>query len=317
MTTIKKTILLIVLLMTTITLSAQVENYLDKALQGDAESMYQLAMCYRRGHGVKADNTEAMLWLKKAAEKGHTAAQYYLGTYYEYGDGGLGVDSMMAYKYFTLAAEKKDVYSMLELGQNFRNLTTIKDAKSICMKWLEKVSEGDFVSEYDRFNDMHKSTAELELYYLYLGNEGVEKNIPLAMEYLKKSVSYPDNCSLVIAMNEMGICYMEGQGVNKNKEEAVKWFKRAAKQNYGIAIGNLAEIYYNDEQYDEAFRLLKDVCEDDLQIWPSAKAMRLLSYCYTYGRGTQKNNELGDYWWNEAAKHKDKTILEYLRSKDN
>ena len=38
------------------------------------EAQYNLAMCYLSGNGVHEDKTEAMMWLNKAAEKGHLQA---------------------------------------------------------------------------------------------------------------------------------------------------------------------------------------------------------------------------------------------------
>lgn len=46
------------------------------ANNGNADAMYNLAMCYRWGDGgVYADADEAVLWFKKAAEKGHEEAK--------------------------------------------------------------------------------------------------------------------------------------------------------------------------------------------------------------------------------------------------
>ena len=95
---------------------------IEKASSGDAESMFQLAMCYRRGQSVNVDQKECVFWLQKAVKKNHTQAQYYLASYYEEGEGGLPVDSVMAYKLYTLAAKKKDIYSMSELGENYLSI---------------------------------------------------------------------------------------------------------------------------------------------------------------------------------------------------
>lgn len=53
---------------------------LKKAVtNGDINSMYQLALCYRYGHGVEKNMTEAMGLLKKAAELGHSKAKEIIG----------------------------------------------------------------------------------------------------------------------------------------------------------------------------------------------------------------------------------------------
>ena len=42
---------------------------IEKASSGDAESMFQLAMCYRRGQSVNADQNECVFWLKNQRKR--------------------------------------------------------------------------------------------------------------------------------------------------------------------------------------------------------------------------------------------------------
>ena len=58
-----------------------------KAKNGDAESQYQLALCYDEGNGIKEDKYEAFKWFKEAALRNHAKAQNALGICYENGDG--------------------------------------------------------------------------------------------------------------------------------------------------------------------------------------------------------------------------------------
>ena len=51
------------------------QDLLEKAISGDAESQYQLALCYRNGEGVEQSNEEAEKWYRKAAEQGNSDAQ--------------------------------------------------------------------------------------------------------------------------------------------------------------------------------------------------------------------------------------------------
>jgi TPR repeat protein len=50
-------------------------KWLKKAAeQGDAEAQYNLGFCYGNGEGVEKSFTEAVKWYKKAAEQGHEEA---------------------------------------------------------------------------------------------------------------------------------------------------------------------------------------------------------------------------------------------------
>jgi len=292
----------------------------EKAKNGDMDAMFELGVCYRKGNrGVEGDQSKAALLFKKAADNGHAQAQYYIASYYENGLGGLPIDSVAAYRYYTLAAKQGDPYSMIQLGEYYITYKGVNNAKEECLQWLERISEGKYVrNEDEEFRSV--SDAEYILYYLYQGNEGIAPNTSLSMSYLLKAVNHGDD-STPEAWNELGECYLNGKGVGKNKQKAIEWFKKAADLNCGLAQGNLGIIYYNEGKYDEAFPLLRKAAGEkddendpfDIQFWPSPKAMRILSACYKYGRGTKVDAVKGEYWMAEAAKNKEKNALELMR----
>lgn len=49
------------------------------------------------------------------------------------------------------------------------------------------------------------------------------------------------------AQYSLGVCYRCGDGVEKNLEEAIKWYKKAAEQGYARAQHNLGICYYNGD----------------------------------------------------------------------
>ena len=59
-----------------------------------------------------------------------------------------------------------------------------------------------------------------------------------------------------------------------------------------------------------AFKMLSEAVGDKSVL--SAKAMRVLSACYRYGLGTQKDAEKEKYWMEEAAKYNDKKAISIL-----
>ena len=58
----------------------------------------------------------------------------------------------------------------------------------------------------------------------------------------------------------MGVGYYKGEGVAKDRVEAVKWYRKAAEQNLARAQYNLGVCYYNGEgvakDYVEAYKWL-------------------------------------------------------------
>src|SRR5262245_60871844 len=50
-----------------------------------------------------------------------------------------------------------------------------------------------------------------------------------------------------VAENALGILYRMGQGVPQDKQEAVRWYRRAAKHGSAVAMFNLGAAYYNGD----------------------------------------------------------------------
>ena len=63
------------------------EAHKIKALEGNADSQYRLALCYLEGDGTSKDAKLAFKWASEAATKGHLAAQTLRGVALYYGIG--------------------------------------------------------------------------------------------------------------------------------------------------------------------------------------------------------------------------------------
>lgn len=286
-------------------LSAQ--DVVDKAAQGNVDAMFELGICYRRGNrGVQADQSQAAFWLKKAADKGHAQAQYYIASYYLNGEGGLQIDTLKAYKYYTMSAEQDDEYAMAELSGLWA-VHGISDSAEKALMWNIKCA--DFFKE--KGDQSMASIYEYEAFLKYEGYTGVPKDGDLALHYLKRSISHDFNDVFGMAYNSIGELYLEGRRMPKDEKMAIEYFEKAHKRGCGLGTGNLGEIYYKRGDYDKAFPLLKEASENIF--FPSPKAMRLLSYCYKYGRGTDVNMAEWEKWIGEAAAHKDLNAMELMK----
>jgi TPR repeat protein len=58
---------------------------LKEAENNDPENLYQLAICYHNGIGIKIDKKIAFNYFMQSKEKNHSNACYYVGQYFEYG----------------------------------------------------------------------------------------------------------------------------------------------------------------------------------------------------------------------------------------
>src|SRR6266498_2404727 len=99
---------------------------------------------------------------------------------------------------------------------------------------------------------------------------------------------------------ELGRRYDDGEGVAKDPAEAVKWFRKAAEQNYAEAQFDLALCYTKGEgvakDQVEAVKWYRKAAEQNF-----AKAQYNLGLCYTKGEGVPKDQVEAVQWYRKAA----------------
>ena len=66
---------------------------------------------------------------------------------------------------------------------------------------------------------------------------------PAALSDLQHKAANGDSA----AQNHLGVLYRHGLGVDKSQADAVRWFRKAAKQGNSTAMFNIAASYYNGE----------------------------------------------------------------------
>ncbi len=242
---------------------------------------------------------------KATLKDGDAEEMYKMAYLYANGEKGYPKDSIKAFTLMENAAKKGDLYAMYDLGFSFVP-STIDNSLSISTKWLETYVRNSK-------DDLMCSSAELELYYRYQEGNGIEKNISKALSFLMSAVNRGQR-SDPAAYNEVGECYYHGKYLSKNKDEAIRYFKLSADNGCGLGMANLGEIYYKEKNFSLAYKYLKDACEDELQLWPSPKAMLYLSHCYRYGLGgAPKSEEQAKYWFEQSLNHKERTAMELFR----
>ncbi|MDR1053884.1 MAG: hypothetical protein LBL39_06875 [Planctomycetaceae bacterium] len=115
----------------------------------------------------------------------------------------------------------------------------------------------------------------------------------------QRAAKFANNGS-VAAQFCQGICYFCGYGVKLNHEEAVKWFRKSAEQNFAPAQERLAMcLLLGDgvkEDKVDAIRLLQKSADQDF-----ALAMYDLGFCYATVNGVQKSTDEAVKWYRKAA----------------
>ena len=106
------------------------------------------------------------------------------------------------------------------------------------------------------------------------------------------------------AQCDLGLRYYSGDGVPKDKAEAINWYHKAAEQGYAKAQFNLALCYYNGEGVPEdkaeAVNWFRKAAEQG-----DAEAQFNLALCYYNGEGVPEDKAETVKWFRKAAEQGD------------
>ena len=83
------------------------------------------------------------------------------------------------------------------------------------------------------------AASEAELGLRHKHGEGVAKDQVEAVKWYRKAAEQ----NYAMAQNSLGVCDEQGEGVQKDPVEAVKWYRKAAEQNDVDAQYNLGMCY--------------------------------------------------------------------------
>ncbi len=117
---------------------------------------------------------------------------------------------------------------------------------------------------------------------------------------------------IVEAQYWLGECCYKGLGTNENKEEAVKWWFKAAEQGSPKAQFNLGICYYNgigvEKDYAEAVKWYRKAAKQG-----NSMAQNQLGFCYKDGKGVEKNIAEAVKWFRKAVEQGDETAVQALK----
>jgi len=129
-----------------------------------------------------------------------------------------------------------------------------------------------------------------------MNGDGVEENKGEAFRWYKKSAERGNSS----AQNNLACCYDNGDGVEKNKEKAFEWFEKAAEQGNATAQNNLGNCYDKgsgvEEDKEKAIEWYIKSAEQGY-----ADAQYNLGWHYDKGIGIEENKEKAFEWYKQSA----------------
>lgn len=236
------------------------------ASQGSSEAMYQLGEIA----AYADDRDEAIHWYRAAAQEGHTEAAYDLGCALS------SEDPAESTEWFKKAAEQDHSEAMAFLGSAYLHGKGIEQDIDQAIVWLEKSVKADnklgqfllgsvyvdhgIEANLEKGIDLLRKSATAESSrspgnkhaqkklantFMMAGMRAMvehdDKNIePLhreASEWFKLAVEQGDTGS----MGKLAILYENGMGVEKDEDEAIRLYRRAAAEGDDFATRQLRQ----------------------------------------------------------------------------
>ncbi|MBW8880046.1 MAG: sel1 repeat family protein, partial [Asticcacaulis sp.] len=190
---------------------------------GSAAAMRKLAGLYFTLPGQDAPR-QAVIMLRRAANKGEAIAYVDLGRAYATGAGG-SVDAQLAFSYFQMAANSGSVDGLVEMGRAYATgYGVTRDSERA-------------VATFQKAAGLGNVEAMLLLSYCYEKGDGAPQSVETAREWLSKAaaIGNPEG------EYWYGIYLMEGRGGPQNRTEGLQWLNKARDGHFRPAMA-----YFNN-----------------------------------------------------------------------
>ena len=149
------------------------------------------------------------------------------------------------------------------------------------------------------------ANARMASFYFHGHLKFIQKNLELAKKFGKKAITgglkkqaNEDNNAL--AQYALGLLYDRGLGVEKNRQQAIKWYQKSAEQGESNGQYSLGLGYKLGEGIEQNYKLAT--------LWYHKAAMQNNAYgqtsmgsMYMLGRGVEKDYKQAIEWYRKAA----------------
>ena len=265
--------------------SADFEKLVKKlkklADKGNTFAMIEMGLMYEYGHHRMVNLKKALEWYEKAASLGHVDAMVRAGWILENED-FKEYDEHKAFLWYLKSAAMAYGNGECQLGCCYRDGIGTERDMSRALICLEKAAA-------------HGSTeAAMVLYEIYSG-EGMEDEEDRRFLDKEKSFSYLKMAAENggdEALMRLGNLYYKGIGTKADPEKAEQCYRKAWDAGNTLAGTMLGLIYIYDHEDPESIKKGIAYLEQASREGDN-NAFRELALCILYGRGVERNEELG------------------------
>lgn len=234
----------------------QVKKYFQKAIDGGSDlGTYGMALCYYYGAGEKQDYAKAKELAKQLIDKGSLSGYIIYGMLYNNGH-GVEENEQQAVKCYSKAVKADEWYirnyARLCLGAIYENQDESDDENAV---------ETDYeaaMKNYKAALDDGDVRANIYISELYRGGKGVEQDEAKAFSLRKKAATEGGY------YYELGLYYLYGYGTDQDYDKAMKCFKKDIEVGKSAAFDMyaIAWMYVNgngvEKDEEEAFDWAED-----------------------------------------------------------
>jgi len=104
------------------------------------QELFDIGIAYSTGSGVEQSDTEAIKWIRSAAERGHSYAQFNLGEAFSNGT-GIVQDFQRSVQWLTMAAKSGVTDAQVSLGLKYDSGLGVVQDKKEAVRWFRLAAQ--------------------------------------------------------------------------------------------------------------------------------------------------------------------------------
>ncbi len=193
----------------------------------------RLAKQYFFGLGINNNDNQAFFWFEKAALVGNAIAEYYVGYCYETGRGAV-CNLDQAAIWYKKSAAQGDLDAKFKLAYGHLIGVFVEQDVLEALKQLRLLAEQDHADSLFVLGET-------------LIQEGAQQDIKCAIEYLTRAAKLEQ----VYAQKLLAKLYLNSNYCQIDKEQAIYWLRKAAKQEDAEALNHLAVVLASKNNHDQ------------------------------------------------------------------
>ena len=264
------------------------------AKQGHAKAQFELAVRLFKGDDVPQDKAQAAEWYRKSAGQGLAEAQLNLGDMLSKGD-GVPKDEVQAVEWYRKAAGQGLAKAQFNLGVMLFEGDGVPRDPHEAVSWMKKAADqgdGDARAALQR-EDIRKVYGEL------LKAEEAEHYRAELEELMVRAQR-----GSISAQYQLGRAYAEGSfGLTSDMEQAVEWYRKAAKWGHEYALERLIRLY--SEGRDVPRDMEQVICWSrrlaEKREYEAYTHFSRIAQIYARGDGVPRDMAQAAVWGREAA----------------